>query len=630
MAVISPPGLTQTGAKSLLASTATGILVPSERERTPRYTDDASKGFRLASEGGIGRVWVSAGGSGYTSATVDFSAPPAGGTQATGVAILSLAGSVAAVLVTNPGAGYTTAPTITISGNGTGAAASTSLAGTSLWNSVQGSFWPVRTTSGLAAWRLRDPVGLPQGLMTGALFAGGTVRTVPGYAGAAIRVVRASDSTTLDIGFLANGNLDVDAMDAFGAGTSLTVSIVYDQTGNGNHLTQTTASARPTISGVNTLHGPGSTRTIYFDGTQFTPGAYQWLDIPNAVATTTSGVSAFMVGRVNSDISYAPLLGLTAGTNPLSFGYGTSARTFYVVGGGQAKTAPFKPTIDASVFGFTTGPAGTYMRMNNSEFQQGTIATATAMTGGTVGANAQMGGTTGVTGSFEFCSLAIYGSQISRANLVELYAAYYNRFDITPQYTDVIIGEGDSITAGLKTTRGQHPVRLWANLLQLPARYYNGGWGGVTALTLNQNVAANVIPKLNPSARNNVVVMSVGTNDFTANNALGADVFAYQMSECAQIKAACPNVKFVFGTTIPRGAFSADNRTQAAILQGLIRANGGAVKWDALADYGADPIMGADSYTTSIYTADATHPNDLGYALMATILAKALRSVWNF
>lgn len=64
-------------------------------------------------------------GSGYTTApTVAFSAAPAGGVTATGVAIVS-GGAVTAIQITNPGKGYTAAPTITFSGGGGTSAAAT-------------------------------------------------------------------------------------------------------------------------------------------------------------------------------------------------------------------------------------------------------------------------------------------------------------------------------------------------------------------------------------------------------------------------------------------------------------------------------------------------------------------------
>lgn len=85
--------------------------------------------------GTVPSVTVTAGGSGYTTApTVAFSAPPAGGILATGVATVS-GGAVTAIKMTNQGKGYATAPTVTITGVGTGATATAGYSATGPYNS---------------------------------------------------------------------------------------------------------------------------------------------------------------------------------------------------------------------------------------------------------------------------------------------------------------------------------------------------------------------------------------------------------------------------------------------------------------------------------------------------------------
>lgn len=89
-----------------------------------------SDGLGIAPTSGkvVESVTITAGGSGYTSTpTVTFSAPPAGGTTATGT-VQTAAGVVTGVTITNPGSGYLTAPTVTITGAGTGATATSALA----------------------------------------------------------------------------------------------------------------------------------------------------------------------------------------------------------------------------------------------------------------------------------------------------------------------------------------------------------------------------------------------------------------------------------------------------------------------------------------------------------------------
>lgn len=65
-----------------------------------------------------------------------------------------------------------------------------------------------------------------------------------GYSGACLRVRRSSDSTEMDIGFDGVNLNSTVLLDFVGAGDGC-VTTIYDQTGNGNHLTQGTALAQP-------------------------------------------------------------------------------------------------------------------------------------------------------------------------------------------------------------------------------------------------------------------------------------------------------------------------------------------------------------------------------------------------
>ena len=66
------------------------------------------------------------------------------------------------------------------------------------------------------------------------------------YSGSCIKVRRASDSTELDIGFVSNV-LDTASLETFCSGTDGFVSVWYDQSGNGNNLTQTSASSQSQV-----------------------------------------------------------------------------------------------------------------------------------------------------------------------------------------------------------------------------------------------------------------------------------------------------------------------------------------------------------------------------------------------
>jgi hypothetical protein len=83
-------------------------------------------------------------------------------------------------------------------------------------------------------------------------------------------VRRSSDNTEQDIGF-SSGNLDTTSLTTFCSGTNGFVTTWYDQSGNANNATQTTAANQPQIvssGSVLTLTGIGSARPILsFDGT---------------------------------------------------------------------------------------------------------------------------------------------------------------------------------------------------------------------------------------------------------------------------------------------------------------------------------------------------------------------------
>ncbi len=102
-----------------------------------------------------------------------------------------------------------------------------------------------------------------------------TTRALYGaYNGPLYQVKRSSDNTTRDIGVLgAGGVANAAAQDSFCAGTTCLISVIYDQSGRGNHLTQ----APP-----GNWSGPA-------------PGGYDNLADATAAAITISGQKAYGV-----------------------------------------------------------------------------------------------------------------------------------------------------------------------------------------------------------------------------------------------------------------------------------------------------------------------------------------------
>ena len=99
-----------------------------------------------------------------------------------------------------------------------------------------------------------------------------SVRRLNGnYTGAAIEVERSSDSTTQDIGFDANGDLDESALETFCTGTTCKVRTWYDQsqtggTGSGNDAVQTLHANQPTIYTGGAIVKENGRVALDFDG----------------------------------------------------------------------------------------------------------------------------------------------------------------------------------------------------------------------------------------------------------------------------------------------------------------------------------------------------------------------------
>jgi hypothetical protein len=85
------------------------------------------------------------------------------------------------------------------------------------------------------------------------------------YTGSAIRVRRASDNTEQNIGFV-NNLLDTSSLTSFCSGTNGFVATWYDQSGNANDATQTTAANQPQIVSSGSVILDLGKPTLQFDG----------------------------------------------------------------------------------------------------------------------------------------------------------------------------------------------------------------------------------------------------------------------------------------------------------------------------------------------------------------------------
>lgn len=163
------------------------------------------------------------------------------------------------------------------------------------------------------------------------------------YAGALIRVRRSSDNSEQDVYPTANGDLDTATLKTFvGTGGSDDGFVVtwYDQSGNSNNATQSTAVSQPLIMDNGVINRLSGKPTIVFDGSNDVL-AFTRLDFSSATAfvvvrrvgssayqaiftvqKSSSNLNQFEIA-LNNDGNYGPII-VGAEGNSTSYGKGGS------------------------------------------------------------------------------------------------------------------------------------------------------------------------------------------------------------------------------------------------------------------------------------------------------------------
>jgi hypothetical protein len=105
---------------------------------------------------------------------------------------------------------------------------------------VLGALVSTGATTGPAQAATQGPCDVYAAGGTPCVAAHSTTRALySGYSGSLYQVKRASDGATKDIGLLSTGGYaNAAAQDSFCAGTSCVITVIYDQSGKGNNLTQ--------------------------------------------------------------------------------------------------------------------------------------------------------------------------------------------------------------------------------------------------------------------------------------------------------------------------------------------------------------------------------------------------------
>jgi hypothetical protein len=139
-----------------------------------------------------------------------------------------------------------------------------------------------------------------------------------GYTSNIIRVRRSSDNVESDFGYLANGAVDVAAVAAFcGAGDGF-LTTIYDQSGAGRNMVQSTTTLQPQVVASGVANTQNSKLVAAFDGATSSRrmAVAASTALYNFVHNGTSSTIHFVCSVTNDANLKSVLRNLTSGTDP--------------------------------------------------------------------------------------------------------------------------------------------------------------------------------------------------------------------------------------------------------------------------------------------------------------------------
>jgi hypothetical protein len=141
------------------------------------------------------------------------------------------------------------------------------------------------------------------------------------YTGDAIRVRRSSDNAEQNIGFVGE-DLDTSALTTFCSGTDGFITTLYDQSGNGENATQSTASKQAQIVSSGTIYTTGTKSSFYVSSGR---------SLMEFTSFTTNQVAQLLVGKKASSTSdyFTAFTGNNPGVATTLFSHWTDSNIYF-------------------------------------------------------------------------------------------------------------------------------------------------------------------------------------------------------------------------------------------------------------------------------------------------------------
>lgn len=458
-----------------------------------------------------------------------------------------------------------------------------------------------------------------------------SVAKTPSWNGACMRIKRSNDNTQTDIGFTASGWFDMAAAVAFAGGSTITIEIWYDQSGNGYHAIGAGAD-RPTLIVGNSINGKQPISFYKNTGTGGTWVGAAQLTLPAALSVsnraftmaTAYACGAGVVGTGVVDANSLTELGAVASPNRGllfyrvdnsvlagdGFKFETSDKKLFTPRCGQ---------VDSLIFG--SDASNLFLRNNGNTVTSAAFAAQT-YTGGTIGVGSLV-----LKTAMEQFAYVVYGSTLSAGDRALVDAAFNTTFGANIPMTSKIVYEGDSITAGTAQSAEMYGYpRVVSAINGQSTGVYNIALSGRTMATCYAN-RANSTNRYDGSMPA-ISSIFAGTNDLSnrASGTIvgyGTTIWTSYLLPFIQAMQAGGFDGVLVGTMIARqwaGSATdiAQKEAERLAYNTLIRNNAATYGYTVL-DYASLSEM--SNYTNTTYFVDGIHPTRLGYYVMGTYAA---------